>query len=132
MNELDKIKKETGFQIPDGYFEDFATKMQENIHQETEPKTLIRILRPIFSAAAVLVGFTILSYFVYGAFIDKPVNDSPNNIAQNDYEEEMYNEELILDVLYNDETIEEDTINSENIMDYLEDEVAYEDLLAEL
>ena len=54
-----------------------------------------------------------------------------DNIAQNDYEDEMYNEEIILDVLYSEE-VAQDSVKAEHLMDYLEDEVAYEDLLAEL
>lgn len=131
MSKLDNIKKETGFQVPDGYFENFTKKMQENIHQEVESKSLLKILKPIFSAAAVLVGFAVISYFVYGTVINNKDENATNNIAQNDYEEDIYNEELILDVLYSDEA-KEDSIYADDLMDYLEDEVTYEDLLAEL
>ena len=49
MSELDNIKKETGFKIPDGYFEDFSKKMEESILEKAEENTIIRILKPILS-----------------------------------------------------------------------------------
>ena len=127
MEELEKIKKETGFEVPENYFEDFSEKMMENIKKENSSRGIIKILRPIISVAAIITIIFAISYFTSNT------NNSTNkieNIAQNNYEEDYFSEDLIIDVL--SDNYETDTLKEEFLVDYLGDEVPYEDLLAEL
>jgi esterase/lipase len=53
---LNEIPKENPFKVPDNYFEDFASRMQEQIAEENKVVPLFQKMRPfLYVAASVIV-----------------------------------------------------------------------------
>jgi len=133
MSELGNIKKETGFKVPEGYFDNFSKRMENLIIEEKKPTGIVRFLKPLLSAAAIITAVSFISYFAYNNNSNETPNQTAEIITQEEYEEEIYSEEFIIDALANEEKNYTDTIETnEEIIEYLEDEVSYNDLLAEL
>ena len=132
MSQLDKIKKETGFNIPKDYFDNFSEKMDRKINEKDNSNGVVRFLKPLLSAAAIIAGISIISYYAYNINTTEPKNQTAEIITQEEYEESLYSEEFIIDALA-EEINTTDTIEiDDGVMEYLEDEVSYDDLLAEL
>lgn len=132
MSELDKIKKETGFNIPENYFDDFSKKMEQKITEKNNSNGVIRFLKPLLSAAAIIAGLSIISFYAYNLNTNENKSQTAEIITQDEYEENLYSEEFIIDALAED-TNNNDTLETNDaIIEYLEDEVTYDDLLAEL
>lgn len=132
MSQLDKIKKETGFNIPKDYFDNFSEKMDRKINEKDNSNGVVRFLKPLLSAAAIIAGISIISYYAYNINTTEPKNQTAEIITQEEYEESLYSEEFIIDALA-EELNTTDTIEiDDGVMEYLEDEVSYDDLLAEL
>ena len=54
---LNKIKKEQPFKVPDGYFEDFTNRLNEKIHiqSKTAYVKIFTSLKPYMAAAVLLI-----------------------------------------------------------------------------
>jgi hypothetical protein len=44
MKNLSNMKKDQGFKVPEGYFENLSSRIQEKVEQEEGPKHEIRFL----------------------------------------------------------------------------------------
>ena len=122
---LSKIKKENNFKVPDNYFEDFPTIVQEKISKK--PSTFISrflffILKPQFIATFSILVIFFVTYSILNTH--KEVNILISNDIAEYFEQNQtdYNEDLLIDFIVNDPNIEISN-NSENdvIIDYLID-----------
>ena len=122
---LSKIKKENSFKVPDNYFDDFPTIIQEKI--STKPsfflsKYLFFIFRPQVIAAFSLIVIFVVSYSVFNS------HQKTNMLSSTDlteyFEQNLsdYDEDLLIDLIVNDPDIDisnnSDKDNDE-ITDYL-------------
>ena len=96
---LKTIPKEKPFTVPDGYFEQFAL----NIDQQIAPKHIVRPLRRWMYAAAMFAGIIaigVMSYLLY-----KGNTDSEPLMAE-DYYENLINagvsEDLLVEYILNE------------------------------
>ena len=67
MLNLDDIKKENNFKVPEGYFEDFPLRLQEKMQYETPEKPRINVFRSLkayVALAAVMLLFAVVSIAV--------------------------------------------------------------------
>ncbi len=122
---LSKIKKENSFKVPDNYFDDFPTIIQEKI--STKPtfsfsKYLFFIFRPQFIAVFSLIVIFFVSYSIFNSHLKTNTlssNDIAEYIEQNQYD---YDEDLFVDVIVNDPNIDitdDSDKNNKEITDYL-------------
>ena len=86
MSELDKIKKETGFDIPENYFDNFSKRMEKLITEEKKPTGIIRFLKPLLSAAAIITAVSFISYFAYNNNSNETANQTAQALTQEEYE----------------------------------------------
>lgn len=79
--ELSKLKNENPFRVPEGYFDDFAARLQSKIEAEqvdipSKKSTIIRYLKPAIGLAA---GFALIFSLAYW-----PLKSlTPNQVAKN-------------------------------------------------
>jgi len=132
MSILDKIKKETGFNVPKDYFNNFSVRIENLIIEENTTTKIVKFLKPLLSVAAIITAVIFLSYHVYNNNIKINTNKTAEIISPEEYEEEMYSEEFIIDALAQEPNYIDTLETNEDIIEYLEDEVSYNYLLAEL
>ena len=135
--QLSGIKKEKTFVVPDGYFNDFPSKLLDKIHKEEQipfrNKILISI-RPKLYLAAVITGIILITYI--GIKIISPVSNGyyysvdqiTEIIESNPYDY------LFLDALEDTipEEINDDLYTDEIINFLLEENIDYETIINEL
>lgn len=124
---LDKIGREPGFKVPEGYFENFARQMAENLpdrefKKEPQPTRWMR-LRPFVYMAAMFAGVWLMMQIfsdmknagrndVFNPEIAKAMADEKfvddyllfGDISDYDLMNEMYNEGLESNVFESDST----------------------------
>lgn len=74
---LSKIKKDSPFRVPDGYFDKFADRLSEKIHQEKKPERKGKIYligKPYLAVAASFVGFLIIAITIFKVVETKHVS----------------------------------------------------------
>lgn len=80
---LDEIEKiETGFKVPEGYFDDFSLRVQQKI-QETKPERkhyLITRYRKLISIAAILIVAMGIAFVQY---TKAPIYDTSDESVEN-------------------------------------------------
>jgi hypothetical protein len=63
---INGIEKKNNFSVPDGYFENFSSRLQVTIHREKETPRLQRAIKHIFRSrlamAASFIGLIIIAY----------------------------------------------------------------------
>ena len=137
---LEKAVKELPFKTPDGYFDQFAERLQTRMQQEEQLSWMGRtyqLIRPQLAMAAIIIGFVAISYTGIRIILnDRATEPTIMEIAYalDDYLYDMDDELLISTII--EEDIEIDWINggyeSDDIMDYLmEEEMDYTNLIDE-
>jgi len=125
---LTNIKKENPFKTPDGYFDNFSSRVSEKIHGEETPgfyKKYVLTLKPYLAAAAIFVGVIITGKILYNMFYhetgtrDLESSEIAELINENAY---YLSEESIIDIIYTNDIIEEDK-KPDNDNDKLTNEV---------
>lgn len=135
MNEEPKIPekiagagKQLPFGIPDRYFEEFRTRLQDRIHGTEPSKTrtgLIRMVRPAMGYAALVAGFLIIAFFAVRQITgpgQHDLPDTPELAEMVDYYLVDYDEELLYETLSDLQDVQELTPladQSDEIFDYL-------------
>ena len=138
--DLDKISKELPFRVPDNYFEELPEKIQASCKEaeqtEQNGNSLIKILKPAFSLAAMFIGVALLAFFAVN-LISETNQDKTSlseDIAKATYEEQYSSEEEMIRAIQEQQKNEE--INSEKADEYidylLEDDIDYGTLIKEL
>ena len=141
---LEELKGNTmnPFSVPDGYFENFPSKMQEKISSEQqEPSWVLKIMhyvKPQFALGFMIVAFAVISITTVN-YILSTRNESGLNsdlytrIIEVDASE--FTEQHFIDVLLEDEKeiIEKKKIETDYYINYLIDEdIDYGTLIDEL
>lgn len=124
------MKKNTGFKVPDQYFETFQDRMSELIH-EPEKKTTTLRSNSIYYAIAASIVLLIVSGITF-----LPINKtSPNNMQTLAYalnDADFYNFEMDdLYYAYNDDVLleEEMDLYEEELTEYIAEEMELEELI---
>jgi hypothetical protein len=135
ITKLSEIRKENPFRVPPDYFDDFYSRLQQRLNEETVVKksnSAYRILKPAFSIAATVALIFMLIYW--------PLNRSRNlQTAENNSEFFEYNVESVLIGLMermDDNSLltffegepEEDTFSDEELISYLSSNLSDYDL----
>ena len=79
---LSKIKKDSPFRVPEGYFDNFADRLNGKIQQEKRPERKGKIHlfgRPYLAIAASFVGFLIITATVFKVVKTKHVSTGLTN-----------------------------------------------------
>ena len=131
----ENIKVKHGFEVPDNYFNDFHNKIMKKIENENENenenqkyKPSILFLKKLMPAAAILL-LGLISFYIVKSETTKTNTTNQNVVFYiADFDEDIYDDEIIIDEVYSEK---QDTISDYQLIDYMEDEISYEDLLAE-
>jgi hypothetical protein len=135
---MNNINKESPFGVPENYFRDLPDRVMERCQEEEETqskgKSLVYILKPALSLAAMFIGIAVIAYFAV-SIIDQPEEKkyTPNDIARANYETPYSSEEDLIDAFNSEEKIKTEKETDEYI-DYLlnEEDIDYGTLIREL
>jgi hypothetical protein len=130
------------FSVPEGYFENFPTRMQEKISsKEQEPAWIMKLMqyvKPQFALGFMIVAFAFISIITVDFILSNKNSSGLNNelytrIIEVDASE--FTERHVLDVLLEEDkkTVEKKKIESDYYINYLIDEdIDYGTLIDEL
>ncbi|GAB1415150.1 hypothetical protein MASR2M117_05560 [Paludibacter sp.] len=85
-NILEKIGNKIPFDVPEGYFEDFATRFENQISEQ--PKSSKKMFVPWLYMAAMFVGIFLIGNVIYYINFDKSVE--PNEISKTNDTNDLY------------------------------------------
>jgi hypothetical protein len=135
---LNDMKKELPFRVPDNYFDDLPDRVMERCQEEgletsKEKRSILFILKPAFSLAAMFIGFAVIAYLAI-SLVKQPDDKSyhPNDIAKANYEEQFKSEQEILDAIEREETMDTENEKNEYIDYLLNEDIDYGTLIKEL
>ncbi len=141
MKRLNDIPKKNNFKVPDGYFENLDSKVEEKIklEQSRAPKSAFQIFKPYIYMAASILALVTFMKFGLNILVDKqevkpPVEDLTAQVTEyNEFIFEVSDDDIALyEYLYEDEGIEVDEeISDEEIEEYLSDYYLEYELLYE-
>ncbi len=122
---LSKNMKENPFLVPDGYFENFSSRLQDKLAEERkkEERSLYLVLKPFIYTVSSVAAILILTFIFYKAIVDKGNTAVPSNseIAAM-FEEDVYDlEDTYLSDNYSNE------LEADDLMFSNEDDPSYED-----
>jgi len=130
------------FSVPEGYFEDFPSRIQEKIVSETKQPNRIaqffHVVKPQLALAFMIAGFAFIAITVIDAIMSNQVNSPVKNevytrIIEVDASE--YSEQQFIDILLEEEKkpSEQKTEETDEYIHYLMDEgIDYGTLIDEL
>lgn len=127
-NKLDHFKQQKAFQAPEGYFEDFAQRMQNEVSPVAEQNTWLSRLEAVISMRLLIPGMTVIILCIVGLQLqDQLVFNEEYTFNDTDIQSYIV-EEAETDDLF-EWALEENFISApvvleEDILDYLlEDEI---------
>ncbi len=131
--ELSKIKKETPFRVPSGYFEDFPARIHARLEGEDnvlpeQKKGIIRYLKPALGLAASFALIFMLVYWPLSTFLPEYLADKNTPVEQETeidaympyfekIDENSFFAIIVEMVSENDTTVEK--FNDEELLSYL-------------
>ncbi len=152
--ELNKIKKENPFAVPEGYFDSLPTSIQEKIESHSHKLSIFEQIltlfkQPKYSVTAVLtIAILIVVMFVFIKPSEKETpffSDITIDDIINEYPEFIYDldESTIIEILYaengqdtydffENDIYTDTTITDDDIIEYLEDENVETELIYNL
>ena len=117
---FDALKEDNPFKAPDGYFESFASKVQDKIHAQKKSlfEQIITALKPQVALATVFVTAMLVIFVAKKLFI--PSNDFNTDEFADQYAWmlEDLSEEDILSLNFNETEVDEEEYEEE-ILNYL-------------
>ncbi|NOZ47175.1 MAG: hypothetical protein GXO79_10395 [Chlorobi bacterium] len=138
--ELSNIKKENSFKVPDNYFEDLPSKIQERIILQKKQSGYIYFLikKPAFiiSFSLILITLIILPFTI--SHFKKQANQTQlayQNIEVSDLEYFDINEDMLIDEISAENSksyVSENDENTEAVINYIIENVDYSTILDEL
>jgi hypothetical protein len=130
------IRKDNPFGVPDRYFEDFSSRLNERIHAEKgviRKKNFALTWKPYAAAAILLIVALLAGNYFFGNYQGRKADKLFHAEISQVVEQELYSisEETILEVLEvkTNETPDGSTISSEDAIEYLLNEDLGEDML---
>jgi len=136
-DKLNKIGREQPFRVPENYFRDLPEKVMDKCEQEEQKRSLIHIIKPALSLAAMFIGVALIAYFTL-QLLDRPAVQVPSgqqDIAEAEYYDQYYNQNELLEGDQEDEAEATRTGNkkTQKYIEYLLDEdIDYTTLINEL
>ncbi|MGM0497581.1 MAG: hypothetical protein ACQESJ_06660 [Bacteroidota bacterium] len=138
--DINKISKELPFRVPDNYFEELPEKIQARCKEaeqtEQSGNSLINILKPAFSLAAMFIGVALLAFFAVNVISNSGQEKTSlsEDMAKANYEEQYSSEEeMIKAIQEQEENIKMNSEEANEYIDYLlEDDIDYGTLIKEL
>ncbi len=139
--DLNKINKELPFRVPDNYFEELPEKIQARCKQsdrvvENKGTSLINILKPAFSLAAMFIGVALIAFLAVNLTKQPEKQKTPlsEDIAKADYEKQYSSEEEIIEAIKEQQKNQNSSVREKDeYIDYLmEDDIDYGTLINEL
>lgn len=125
--DLEGFSNESGFIVPDGYFDHLAYKIQDACVQETkqpEKVGLIQVLKPQLAFISLIAVFAIMVYSVYTFVIPQDTIKrglSAIELDISDFEYFDIEEEIIVDAIIN----QIDTVQKEEPSQEISDELLH-------
>lgn len=135
-----KASKENPFKVPENYFEDFSSRLQEKIDSQKilkDNKPRIKFFNSAFKIAASLILIAAISFLIV-----KYTNNTKENNKYNIYAEtietsefDLYNnldENTIIDIIVEEDiTLSDVNIEDDEIIEYLAYNTNYETIIEE-
>lgn len=127
--EFEELKKSSPFQVPDGYFESFSSKLMDKINEPEKETRYIRFLniaRSQFALATSLAALFIIAFFVTKLILNEPnqINLTTEEIVLTlENEAHSLDENEIFAMLESDENQyvdEKYQLTEEDILQYLD------------
>jgi len=136
QGKLNNIGKEQPFRVPENYFRDLPEQIMDKCKQDEQKRSIVHILKPALSLAAMFVGVALIAYFAL-QMIDRPAVQVPSNqqdIAEAEYFDRYFNQnELLEGDPENEEEPKTDNKKTQKYIKYLLDEdIDYTTLINEL
>ncbi|HKL08004.1 MAG TPA: hypothetical protein VJ896_04465 [Bacteroidales bacterium] len=137
-----KIENKNPFSVPEGYFENFPSRIQEKIVSETREtnriKQLFHVIKPQLALGFMIVGFALIAITAIDTIMSNRVKSSVSNevytrIIEVDASE--YSEQQFIDILLEEEkkSNEQQKEETDEYIHYLMDEgIDYGTLIDEL
>ncbi len=132
--------KDFPFKVPEGYFDQFAERLQARMQDEKERSWTSRtyqLIRPQLAIAAIIIGIMAISYTGIRIMLNERTTEPSMMEIAYALDNYLYdiNDDLLINTIL-DEDIEIEWINggyeSDDIMDYLiEEEIDYTNLVDE-
>jgi hypothetical protein len=130
-----KIGNEKPFRVPENYFRDLPDRIMERCEQQEQKQSVVQIIRPTLSLAAMFIGVALIAYFAL-QMIDRPavqVPSSQQDIAEAEYYDQYYNQNELLEGEDDSEDTKADNKKTQKYIEYLLDEdIDYTTLINEL
>ena len=139
--DLNKINKELPFHVPDNYFEELPEKIRARCKQpdkaaENRGNSLVNILKPAFSLAAMFIGVALIAFLAVNLINQPEKQQTPlsEDIAKANYEEQFSSEEEIIEAIKAQQKNQNSGLQEKDeYIDYLlEDDIDYGTLINEL
>lgn len=141
--DLNELNKELPFQVPDNYFDELPEKIQARCKQsdkdlETRGTSLINILKPAFSLAAMFIGVALIAFLAVNLINQPEKHKTPlsEDIAKANYEKHYSSEDEIIEAIkeqQQENTQNGDIQKEDEYIDYLlEDDIDYGTLINKL
>jgi hypothetical protein len=124
---IDRIRKNRPFSVPEGYFDSFPEKIRGRLQNEevssvSVPERVWQVLRPQLSLAAGIIGFAIIGYIGFNALIQSEEQLLSDEVITEyvDYYQDDFSEYYILSMLDSDDFELEDGGYFEDADSYME------------
>lgn len=134
---INNINKELPFRTPDNYFKELPEQIIEKCKEEEQSdkigKSLIYILKPALSLAAMFIGIAIIAFLAVNV-IEQPEKKSytPNDIAKANYDKQFSSEQEIIDAINAEKETSAEEETDEYIDYLLNEDIDYGTLINEL
>ncbi|MBS3771403.1 MAG: hypothetical protein KGY69_14225 [Bacteroidales bacterium] len=128
------IGKKLPFQVPENYFKELPDKIMKRCRVEKTGRSLIRILKPALSFAALFIGIALIAYFAVNLTGQSNGNSShkPEDIARTEYTKPFPTERELIEAFKNNQKKINDQ-EADQYIDYLlEENIGYGPLIREL
>ena len=138
---LEEIHKENPFRVPDKYFGELPDRIMARCEEEeathVKENSLIRILKPAFSLAAMFIGVAFLAFMAVQVIHTTDKNSTPilDEMAKADYEKTYRSEEEIIKAIQEKQNMQQNANQkeAEEYIDYLlNEDIDYGTLIDEL
>lgn len=130
----DDIGKKLPFQVPENYFKELPDKIMKRCREEETGQSLIHILKPALSFAALFIGIALIAYFAVN-LAGQSNGNAPHtheDIARAEYTKPFPTEQELIEAFKNNQRDINDQ-EADQYIDYLlEENIGYGPLIREL
>jgi hypothetical protein len=127
-------KDQLPFQVPENYFEELPDRVMKRCREEERKGSLLKIIRPALSLAALFTGFALIAYIAVN-LIDQPNNDSSykqEDIAEAEHTRQFSSEQDLIKAFTDNQKEVKEEKTDQYINYLLEENIDYGTLIKEL